>query len=364
MRRFWLIPCLVGSLLIALAGCTESEEVKKEEVVHPSREALRLNVAILKRDDYWWFVRFSGPEEIVKQHEAAYESFVRGVRFEDKKDKKEDADEEEPVLDEKSVPLKFAQEPKEWKKDPFVPDKIRVYAYRLNTQPKDVQIVITRLKSAHNTMLSNLHRWQKEMSVPPSETVEDAQAKGFLKRDKIGEQEVWWVAMNGLGTYKETKPLEPVRAKKIGPMPLLKVKKDKGDSPGFPFRYEVPAGWTKKPRRQMIIEAFEVAEGGKSAETTLSTFGGSVGANINRWRGMVKLPELEDGAAEKSAERRMVAGINAYYVNLHSPGADQRILAVVIPSGGKLWFVRMAGPPDFVEKHRPAFERFVDSFKR
>ena len=100
MRRF-VILFMFTPILIGLAGCMENEEIKKAEVTFEDRQPMRLRVAIFKQEKLWWFIRLSGPEVLVRQHEAAYEKFVREIRFDDKK-----------------TPPIVVTEPKEWRKDP------------------------------------------------------------------------------------------------------------------------------------------------------------------------------------------------------------------------------------------------------
>ncbi len=330
--------------LVALGGCKEDEEIRKETVEHPDREMIRLRVAVMEQKEVVWFIRMSGPVDVVKTHEKAFEDFVRSVRFKD----------DEPTW----------TDPAGWKKDPR--SKGRYAGFRIDAKPKELEIAVTQLPAEGFDLMKNMHRWQKQVNLPLTE--EHKALDEQVKREKVADQDVRWVDLTGRGVHTVSKPPEPMAANAKKFMPELPMQKPVGAGKAggggkLPFTFTVPAGWVKKPDRQLILAAFEVSDGKLSAETTLSQFGGSVGGNISRWRGQVKLPELSDADAEKSAKELTVAGIRGYYVDLANPAGGTRILGVVVPMGQQNWFIKMTGPSDFVGKHKADFETFAKSFK-
>lgn len=352
MRILPVNPILLAAFLSLLVGCKEADEIKVEDVTHPDREEIRLRVAIMKRDQTVFFFRLSGPALLVKEHEGAFDTLVGSARFDDKKD----------------PPLTLS-DPKGWKKDLAPPPGgLRVAGYRIDAQPKGLEIAVTQMSAPEYDLMKNMHRWQKQVNLPPAEVLADLDP--FIKREKIGDQEVTWVNLLGRGVHTVSKPPEPVaqnKGKFLPPMGI-KGKGPAGGDGGIPFKYTAPEGWVRKPPRQFVVDVYEVAAGGQRAEVTLSSAGGSIASNINRWRvEQVGLPKLSpDRKAEQSAEMKLVAGVNSYYVDLANPGGPQdiRILAVIIPAGQSNFFVKMTGPHDLVGKHKKAFETFVESFKR
>lgn len=340
---------LAGCLSFVL-GCKAEDEISKLEVSHPDRESIRLRVAILKRDATVWFFRLSGPEVLVQEHQGAFEALVASARFDDKK---------EPPL--------TLTDPKGWTKDLAPPPGgLRVAGYRIDAKPKELEIAVTQMPAQDYDLMKNMHRWQKQVNLPPAEIMADLDP--FLKRDKVGVQEVTWVNLLGRGVHTVSRPPEPMVANKGKFLPpnLLKGKAPAGGGE-IPFKYTVPDGWLKKPARKFVLDVYEVADGAQAAEVTLSSAGGSIALNINRWRvEQVGLPKLSDRLAEQSAELKIVAGINSYYVDVANPGGPKgiRILAVIIPAGQSNFFIKMTGPHDLVGKQKNAFETFVQSFKR
>jgi len=345
--RAFLIPLAV--VLFTLPGCREEDVIKKEEVTHEDREALRLRVAFITRDKTMWFFRLTGPADLVKQNESAFEDLVKTVTFDDKK----------------SPSLQFT-EPKGWKADPWQFSQMtngHSAVIRLKAKPKELEILVSELSAKGFDIVDNMHRWQKKVNVPLVETFQEAQA--MVKREDVNGLEINWVDMTGLGVHSVSKPALTIAQNKKAFLPQVGGPQKKAN--GFPFTYKAPEKWKQKPPRNLIIDAFEVAEGNESAETTVSMFGGGIGANISRWRGQVGLPKVDDAELERSALKRKVAGIDSFYVDLDNPrgpaGAN-RILAAIVPVGGQLMFVKMTGPRDLVGQQKNAFETFLDSFQR
>jgi len=337
--------------VFGLAGCKAEDEIRTEVVSHADREPIRLRVAVMQRGKDAWFFRISGPEKHVTQHEKTFEEFVRSAKFDDKK---------EPAL--------TVTEPKEWKKDP--PGGMRFAGYRIPTKPKEIEVTITRLGGDEFSLLQNVRRWQKQVHVPEAEKQEDLDKHKLVRRDMLEDQkqEVIWVNLDGLGVHTVSAPPTPPSGKhKFAE--LLDAKKQRGV--GFPFKFKVPEGWTKKPARQFVLDVYEISDGDKTAEVTLANAGGSVGSNIARWHGnkILGLGEIDDKTALGKVEAtRKIAGTNMLFVDLQNPRwrdpDKNRILGVIIPAGrDNSWFVKMTGPIEVVGKHKNAFVTFVESFQ-
>lgn len=338
------VVCLFG-----LAGCAKEDEITKETVTHADREPIRLRIAIMEKGELVWFFRLSGPVELVKANEPVFEEFVKSVRFDGEND-----------------PTWTA--PKDWKKDPQGKD--RFAGYRIDAKPKELEVAVTRFPADKFKMMENMHRWQKQVNVPLTETHDELE--GLVKREKIAGQEVAWVQLQGLGVHTVSKPPEPMAAHKKNFLPALPLKKPAGGvgGPGgggnIPFKYTAPAGWVKKPARQFILDAYEISDGKNTGELTLSSLGGTPGSNINRWRGQIGLPEISDAEALRKADEQVVGGLKAYLVDLANPNGPpgkNRILGAVIPMGQQSWFIKFTGPLDLLEQRKGEFDAFVKSFK-
>jgi hypothetical protein len=334
---------LSAVLLPALAGCRQDDIIQQETVTHEEREPIRLRVAMLFHGDSVWFIRLDGPESQVKEQQATFDAFVKSTRFTDKKDE----------------PISWT-EPKEWKKDP--PRDDRYASFRITAKPKELEVKVSPLSAKDFDLMKNMHRWQKHVNKPLSERPEDNEQ--YTTREKFGKLDITWVDMTGLGVHTVSKAPDPLAANKKD----FLLANPMNEAGRIPFKYAVPEGWAKKPARKLALDVYEVAEGNRSAEVTLTPLGGDPASNINRWRDQVGLKEAPPDAIAKSTKLIMVAGINSYYVDIANPQYDpakNRILGVIVPFNRKTsWFIKMTGPVDVVGQQKNAFETFVQSFKK
>ena len=348
VRQPRLCLALSALCLFALAGCRQEDEIAKETVEHADREKIRLRVALVERGDFVWVFRLSGPAALVNEHGKGLDEVVNSAKPEGEK------------------VLKWT-DPAGWKKDHPTPE--RQAGYRMDIKPKGIEIAVTRFSMNNFSMMKNMHRWEGQVGLPLTETHEILDKQ--IERKKVGDLEVKWINLEGVGVHTVSKAPEPVAAhakKQLLPMPPMKepVGGGKGGGGQIPFKYTVPEGWAKRPAGQFVVEAYTVAD---KISVTLTPAGGDVDSNVNRWREQVGLPKLSARELSETIKELPIAGIKNHYVDLANPKgpapADKnRILGVIIPMGQESWFVKMTGPHDLVGKHKAEFESFMKSFKK
>ena len=141
------------------------------------------------------------------------------------------------------------------------------------------------------------------------------------------------------------------------------------DNSGLPtLKFTAPAGWQQKPASQMRVASFGVTEGGKQVDISVVPLGGMGGgdlANVNRWRGQVSQPPLTEADLQKLAEALTIAGQPASVYDVAGAQSDeaptQRILGAIQHRDDTVWFFKMTGDGDLVEKQKPAFIDFLKS---
>lgn len=136
-----------------------------------------------------------------------------------------------------------------------------------------------------------------------------------------------------------------------------------------------PDAWTRKPVRSSFIQAeFALPRAdGDSADgrLTVSTAGGSVEANIERWKG-----QFSGGPEAAKPESLDVAGLQVTLVDLSGDFNDQpgpfapavkrsgyRMIAAIIPIDGQLHFVKAVGPQKTMAARADEIKAFVRSLK-
>lgn len=122
--------------------------------------------------------------------------------------------------------------------------------------------------------------------------------------------------------------------------------------------WKVPAGWTEKPGDGMR-QATLLPKGPGKAEVTVIALPGDVGgelANVNRWRGQLGLPNLEESALANARERAdSKAGPVSLYDFTGGGTKKTRLVAGALRVGETTWFFKLMGDEAAVAAARPAF---------
>ena len=153
-----------------------------------------------------------------------------------------------------------------------------------------------------------------------------------------------------------------------------------GDS-GGPVELEAltvtaPAGWQQvQPSSSFVAAEFTLPRAaGDDADgrLTISAAGGTVEANIDRWKGQF-------GAEVKQApqEEIDVAGMKVTVVDLSGDFNEQRgpfapavkrpgyrMIAAIVPVEGQLHFIKATGPEKTIASHADKIHEFIRSVKR
>lgn len=149
-------------------------------------------------------------------------------------------------------------------------------------------------------------------------------------------------------------------------MPAGMAPSDVQNAPAI--NWTAPRGWTEVPPSEMRVGSFKITGAdGKQADMSVVPLAGMAGgdtANVNRWRGQVKLPLLPDDQLANAAQSVQAGGQPAELFDLagqNSSGQATRILGAIQHRDGTAWFFKMTGDADLVEQQKPAFLAFLQS---
>ncbi|MDB6092813.1 MAG: hypothetical protein JWM32_375 [Verrucomicrobia bacterium] len=138
---------------------------------------------------------------------------------------------------------------------------------------------------------------------------------------------------------------------------------------GTDLTWTAPAQWTAKPAAAMRKGSYAVTgENGATADLSITAFPGDVGgelANLNRWRGQIQLPPLQEAdlpGVTTRAERNGLTFITVDFAGT-SPNNPQRILGAIVPFNGATWFFKLTGPDALVAKEKNAFLAFLETVR-
>ncbi|HWD21415.1 MAG TPA: hypothetical protein VHB20_19265 [Verrucomicrobiae bacterium] len=135
------------------------------------------------------------------------------------------------------------------------------------------------------------------------------------------------------------------------------------DASSRAVRWQTPPGWQELAPSSFRIGSFAIADpSGKKAEVAVTSFPGSVGSelsNVNRWRGELSLPPVEENAI--ASEPVTVDGVEGKLYDFS--GGSARTIVADIPRLGISWFFKLRGDKEVVTSTRPAFLEFLRSVK-
>jgi hypothetical protein len=136
---------------------------------------------------------------------------------------------------------------------------------------------------------------------------------------------------------------------------------------GSALRWTLPARWAESQGGSAMRYATLKAPVDGRLDVSVTVLPGPAGgelANVNRWRGQIGLPNLDDAAL--AAARKPVktkAGVVSLY-DFTSEGTQRsRVVAGLTLVDGNTWFIKMTGDAPAVEKAHADFLRIVESLR-
>jgi hypothetical protein len=135
---------------------------------------------------------------------------------------------------------------------------------------------------------------------------------------------------------------------------------------GRGLRWTLPNGWTEGSGGAMRFATLKPPVVGKIDASVVVLPGPAGGelANVNRWRGQIGLPAIDDATLSRSRKvMKTQAGPLKVY-DFTSEGAPRsRLVAGLTESAGNTWFVKMTGDADAVGAARDDFMKLLGSLR-
>jgi hypothetical protein len=131
------------------------------------------------------------------------------------------------------------------------------------------------------------------------------------------------------------------------------------------IKWKTPEGWTEVPASSMRYASFSASgENGNKIDISVITFpgeGGSDADNVNRWRGQIGLPPVDERAVSSQVTPLKVA--DTTFSTTDIAGVNARTLAAWTRRDGRVWFFKATGPKTAVEKEKSKFFDFLRSIE-
>lgn len=305
--------------------------------------------AIVPLDEVGWFFKLTGPPEAVLQQREAFGAFIRSLRFSAGPDSKPSWD----------LPAGWEQQPGEG---------LRYATLRVGNHEPPLELTVIPLpRTSTETkkyILDNVNRWRNQVGLGP---IAASDLSAQTQTLTVDGRPVTTVLLVGPGAAASEGGLASGSAKAADAPSGASTGSRAGSVSGEgPLTYEAPAHWQPAPPSPFSVLAFRVAEGGRTLEITVSTAGGDLLANVNRWRGQVGLAPWTAPELAAAVKKIRTLGTEGDYVQLVGPssqGGGQTILGVVARAAGQTWFVKLRGDSTLAEREKPQFEAFVNSLK-
>jgi hypothetical protein len=131
------------------------------------------------------------------------------------------------------------------------------------------------------------------------------------------------------------------------------------------LQWTLPKGWTEAAAGGMRFATLKAPIA--DLDISVTVLGGQAGGetpNVNRWRGQINLPPLDDAAVAKARKAvKAKAGVVSLYDFTAEGGKDRLVAGLLSTPDGNTWFLKMKGPSAAVGKALPDFTRFLESLR-
>ncbi|HEV3417470.1 MAG TPA: hypothetical protein VG056_11670, partial [Pirellulales bacterium] len=324
----------------------------------------RMFAAIVPHGSQFWFFKLVGPSDLVRRESDSFAAQIASIHF--------GSDDSSP---------KWTL-PEGWRELPASGSgpAERFATLQIGSGEKPLEVTVTSLprqpdEDDNEAKLMNVNRWRRQMSLGPIE-----QLSGAIRERKTADGGPAYV-LGLTGKYQTGGMSHPPATG--GDQPELpeghpaisqaaqpaEPASQPAESANAEFKFATPAGWQPGKSGEMRKAAFVVQDGGKSVEITVVTlppFAADIAANVNRWRGQLKLPAADEKEIASTVKAIQIGDAAGSFVELLGPkdsSPQQAILGAIAPRGDQVWFITLRGDAELAQREKPHFEAFVKSIQ-
>jgi hypothetical protein len=291
----------------------------------------------------------------------------------------------------------------------FVPGQdMRFASFSVSRDHPEVQLTVVPLDAGGGTLLDNVHRWQKQLGLPPSspEDLKNVMVTADLSGTPAGLFDMAGPpATDGKPQQRMLAAIVPQPTqtwffKLMGPFDIVTAQKSNYDqfihslkfpppdqdaaaaapadqaSPPTdapttqpnPIIYVVPAGWNQKTEQNAFrVVAFDIPAGNQSGSVVVARMpanSGTILDNINRWRQQVHLDPLAD-PSQIPVQSLKIGGLDAMMWDIEGPASSDApasgMNVAMLTRGSEWWFFKLQGPATIVATQKSSFLSFLQS---
>ncbi|MBI5199979.1 MAG: Rrf2 family transcriptional regulator, partial [Elusimicrobia bacterium] len=130
--------------------------------------------------------------------------------------------------------------------------------------------------------------------------------------------------------------------------------------------WAAPADWKSKPAGGMRFATFGVPSKAGEAELSVINLAGEAGGglpNVNRWRGQLGLPPIDDAELSKVSQSVKSAAGKVLVVSLTGADGKSGLVGAILPQPTQTWFFKLTGSPEATGAAKPSFLKFLESLR-
>ena len=363
---FPLITATLLALLIMLTGCGSGEDIRTYDVpkVAPipesvaakkpapktdSPSAARLLAAIVPHGGEFWHFKLMGASVLVNPQFDAFVKFVEGIKFTSTKAE----DGTTTVTPKWTLPAGWTHRPG---------SGMRYATIIIGEAAHGIELTIFKLGPESGSVLPNVQRWAGQVGVSG---VTQAKLADMTRPIIVDNQTATLVDVSGPGAAADPSMAGPTRPAAPAPPP---GKPEKIVAP-------VPTGYVADPNPgQFLISKYDITKDGKTASLTVSSAGGDIESNLNRWRQQIGLQDWDEASIQEAFEKQKeliqaeIAGRRAIVIDIIGPESAgekrERIMGALTSNpNGAIWFIKFRGPAELMATQKDAFDAFLKSIR-
>jgi hypothetical protein len=320
--------------------------VPKDTKGNPLPADDRMLAALIPHGGMAWFVKLSGPKDSVKPHAEAFQTLVKSIKF-------------------TANALPTWDAPANWKKTDGPPPRFATLTIGDTNPP--LEVTVSPLQFAKDDDLisltmRNVNRWRGQMSLRPiperrlpNETQSLLLANGpAVYVDMLGKLQV--ASMPGVPPMAGHPPI----ASKTPPSEANEPTPNNFSA----FKFETPAGWHPAENDVVSKMALETGEGAEKVRVTFSPMsaqGSELVPNVNRWRGQIELPNLDEKQLLANVDKMDIGGESGSYVELIGP--QEAIFGAIVVRDNQGWFLKLRGPKAAAQAQQSNFRKLLKSIR-
>ena len=234
----------------------------------PAGPPQRLLAAIFIQGDRTWFFKLTGSPEEVEKHQGEFEHFIQSVRF-----KKGDP------------PITWTA-PEGWQREGKT--ALRVETFRFGSKENPLELSVTPLGREAGSLLDNVNRWRGQLGL---KNIDEAELNKIVRELDVDGVKAMLVDLTGIGSAKGRMNAPFAKAH-----PPVRPRENREEAPAaLPLTFRAPLDWKERaPRGGISLATYDITDGDRAAEITITRAGGNLADNVNRWRGQVGLNPVSE----------------------------------------------------------------------